>query len=141
MLPFDTVYGLAAEPFNEASTRRLYELKGRAGTQPTALVAADLDSLLQVFPELPSAAAEPPQAPAKVVETFWLSVPVLGVGFVVGIVMSLAQILTSIQDASFSAVPRLAAFLGVLVLAMPWMLQKMMSYTVAILGDLSRYAR
>ena len=41
---------------------------------------------------------------------FWISVPVLAVGFVVGIAISLAQILTSIQDSSFSSVPRLAAF-------------------------------
>jgi len=43
--------------------------------------------------------------------TFWLSLPLLAIGFVVGIVISLVQILTSIQDASFSAVPRLSAFL------------------------------
>lgn len=72
--------------------------------------------------------------------TFWLSLPVLGVGFVVGVILSLFQIVTSIQDSSFSAVPRLTAFLAVLVLAMPWMLTKLMSYTVALLGNLSRFA-
>jgi L-threonylcarbamoyladenylate synthase len=57
VLPFDTVYGLAAEPYREASTRRLYELKGRPETQPTALVAADLDDLLECVPELRGRAA------------------------------------------------------------------------------------
>ena len=52
VLPFDTVYGLAAEPHDEASTRRLYELKGRAATQPTALVAASVEQLRAVLPEL-----------------------------------------------------------------------------------------
>lgn len=56
VLPFDTVYGLAAEPHDERSTRRLYELKGRVATQPTALVAADIERLLDLFPELPSEA-------------------------------------------------------------------------------------
>jgi L-threonylcarbamoyladenylate synthase len=51
VLPFDTVYGLAAEPHNEASTRRLYELKGRPPTQPTALVAASVDALAACLPE------------------------------------------------------------------------------------------
>ena len=74
------------------------------------------------------------------VTTFWLSLPVLAVGFVVGIVMSLAQILTSIQDSSFAAVPRLTAFLVVLVLAMPWMLTRLISYTAALFGDFSRFA-
>ena len=52
VLPFDTVYGLAAEPHHEESTRRLYELKGRPPTQPTALVAASVDALRAALPEL-----------------------------------------------------------------------------------------
>ena len=72
--------------------------------------------------------------------TFWLSLPVLGVGFVIGIVISLFQIVTSIQDSSFGAVPRLTAFLTALLLAMPWMLMKLTAYTTALLGNLSRFA-
>jgi L-threonylcarbamoyladenylate synthase len=52
VLPFDTVYGLAAEPHHEESTRRLYELKGRPARQPTALVAASVDVLRELLPEL-----------------------------------------------------------------------------------------
>jgi flagellar biosynthetic protein FliQ len=72
--------------------------------------------------------------------TFWVSLPVLAVGFVVGILMSLAQIITSIQDSSFSTVPRLTAFLVALLLAMPWMLARLMTYTIALFGDLGRFA-
>jgi flagellar biosynthetic protein FliQ len=72
---------------------------------------------------------------------FWVSAPLLVVGFTAGIVMSLVQVLTSMQDAAFGAVPRLAAFLVGLLIALPWMLQQMTRYTVSILGDLSRYAR
>jgi flagellar biosynthesis protein FliQ len=72
---------------------------------------------------------------------FWLAAPLLAIGFVAGIVMSLVQILTSIQDSAFAAVPRLLAFLGAFILALPWMLQKMTAYAVLILGDLSRYGR
>lgn len=71
---------------------------------------------------------------------FWLSLPMLVVGFVVGIVISLVQILTSIQDTSFGTVPRLAAFLIALLLALPWMLSRAMTYTAALLSDLGRYA-
>jgi flagellar biosynthesis protein FliQ len=53
----------------------------------------------------------------------------------------LIQIVTSIQDTGFNTIPRLCAFLATFILALPWMLQKLMSYTVSILGDLSRYAR
>jgi flagellar biosynthetic protein FliQ len=72
--------------------------------------------------------------------TFWLSLPVLALGFVVGILVSLAQILTSIQDSSFSTTPRLMVFLGTLLLAMPWMLSKLVSYTTLLFGDLGRFA-
>ena len=57
MLPFDTVYGLAAEPYRQEATRRLYELKGRDAAQPSALVAVDLDYLLECVPELRGRAA------------------------------------------------------------------------------------
>lgn len=73
--------------------------------------------------------------------TFWLALPILAVGFIIGIVMSLAQILTSIQDASFASVPRLLAFLCAMLLAMPWMLTKLMSYTTALFADFGRFAR
>ena len=72
---------------------------------------------------------------------FWLAAPLLAVGFIAGIVISLIQIVTSIQDSGFSTIPRLCVFLGTFIVAMPWMLQKLTGYTTAILGDLSRYAR
>jgi L-threonylcarbamoyladenylate synthase len=52
VLPTDTVYGLAANAYREAPARRLYRLKGRDQRQPTALVAADVDVLLDCVPEL-----------------------------------------------------------------------------------------
>jgi flagellar biosynthetic protein FliQ len=73
--------------------------------------------------------------------TFWLAAPLLGIGFVVGVAVSLVQIATSIQDNAVSSIPRLAAFLAGLLFLLPWMLSKTMSYTVALLGHLERYAR
>jgi flagellar biosynthesis protein FliQ len=72
---------------------------------------------------------------------FWLSLPLLAIGFLAGIVMSLLQIVTSMQDPAFGTVPRLAAFLTATVIFLPWMLSKIMAYTIFILGDLGRYAR
>ena len=57
LMPFDTVYGLAADPRNEEAVGRLYELKGRGKEQPSALVAVDLDNLLECVPELRGRAA------------------------------------------------------------------------------------
>ena len=72
---------------------------------------------------------------------FWLALPLLLIGFVVGIAMSLVQIVTSIQDSAFSTVPRLIAFLAGIVLMMPWMLKRITAYTLALIGDFGRYAR
>jgi flagellar biosynthesis protein FliQ len=73
--------------------------------------------------------------------TFWLAAPLLAVGFIAGIAISIAQIATSIQDNTVSSIPRLLAFLAGIMLLLPWMLQRLMSYTAALLGNFSRYAR
>jgi flagellar biosynthetic protein FliQ len=73
--------------------------------------------------------------------TLWLGAPLLIIGFLAGIVISLIQIVTSIQDTGFSTIPRLVTFLFGIVLLMPWMLRKMTGYTILILSDLGRYAR
>ena len=72
--------------------------------------------------------------------TFWLAAPILAIGFIAGIAISLVQIATSMQDTAFSTVPRLIAFLVGLLLLLPWMLQKIMAYAASILGNLGRYA-
>jgi L-threonylcarbamoyladenylate synthase len=52
VLPTDTVYGLCCEATSRASTERLYALKRRDLSQPSALVAATVDDLLAAVPEL-----------------------------------------------------------------------------------------
>jgi len=52
LLPTDTVYGLCASPYQEGPVRALYRLKGRDEHQPTALVASDVETLLDCVPEL-----------------------------------------------------------------------------------------
>jgi L-threonylcarbamoyladenylate synthase len=52
VLPTDTVYGLCAEPENEAAALEVARLKGRATRQPIALLARDIERLLERIPEL-----------------------------------------------------------------------------------------
>lgn len=73
--------------------------------------------------------------------TFWLALPLLAVGLIAGILVSLFQIVTSMQDPSVGSVPRLAAFLVGLVLLLPWMINRLMGYTTQLFGDFGRYAR
>jgi L-threonylcarbamoyladenylate synthase len=56
VIPTDTVYGLAADAGNEHAARSLYEAKGRAARQPTAILFSSVDELLARVPELPAAA-------------------------------------------------------------------------------------
>ncbi|MGA2119948.1 MAG: flagellar biosynthetic protein FliQ [Bryobacteraceae bacterium] len=72
--------------------------------------------------------------------TFWLAAPLLAVGFLAGITVSLLQIVTSMQDNAFSTIPRLAVFLVSFVLLLPWMLEKILFYTADLWKDLGRYA-
>ncbi len=52
VLPTDTVYGLCADPSREWAALEVYRLKGREKGQPTALLARDVDRLLERVPEL-----------------------------------------------------------------------------------------
>jgi L-threonylcarbamoyladenylate synthase len=52
ILPTDTVYGLCCDASTREPTERLYALKRRDLTQPSALLAASVDDLLAAVPEL-----------------------------------------------------------------------------------------
>jgi L-threonylcarbamoyladenylate synthase len=73
VLPTDTVYGLCAYAYREEPTLRLYQVKGRPGTQPTALVASGLELLFECLPELRGRAAK--QARALLPGPFTLILP------------------------------------------------------------------
>ena len=70
---------------------------------------------------------------------FWLAAPMLVIGFCVGIIMNLVQVATSLQDSAFSTFPRLAAFLGAFIVLMPWMLNRITSYTATVFNDIAKY--
>lgn len=73
--------------------------------------------------------------------TILISLPVLGVGLIVGLAISIFQATTSIQEMTLSFVPKiLAVMLGLLYFA-PWMLEKMMSFTVNIINNIPMYIR
>jgi tRNA threonylcarbamoyl adenosine modification protein (Sua5/YciO/YrdC/YwlC family) len=58
LLPTDGVYGLCSS-IDEHAVRRLYALKGRAGRQPTAIIAASVEALLELLPGLDPALVIP----------------------------------------------------------------------------------
>jgi L-threonylcarbamoyladenylate synthase len=52
VLPTDTVYGLCADPEREDAAAEVARLKGRGERQPIALLAGEVDRLLERVPEL-----------------------------------------------------------------------------------------
>jgi len=78
---------------------------------------------------------------AALMTAMWVSAPLLLLAFVVGIIINLLQIVTSLQDSAFNTIPRLAVFLVGFLLMLPWMTSRMLVYTQTLFGDLARYAR
>ena len=58
-----------------------------------------------------------------------ISAPILIVGVVVGLLIGLAQALTQVQDQTVAFVPKIVAMVAVLVLCLPWLVQKMVEYS------------
>ena len=69
-------------------------------------------------------------ARGALMETLLLLAPILGIGLVVGVIVSIGQAVTSVQEQSLSFLPKLVAMIVVAVLLLGWM--------VARLGDFTR---
>lgn len=65
-----------------------------------------------------------------------ISLPLLGVALVVGVLISLVQAVTQIQEMTLSFVPKVIAMAVAASLMMPYLLQLMMEYTTEMLGSM-----
>ncbi|MDZ7638760.1 MAG: flagellar biosynthetic protein FliQ [Bryobacterales bacterium] len=72
---------------------------------------------------------------------FWVGLPILSLCFIVGAIVSLIQVLTSMQDSAFNTIPRLLAFFASVIVFLPWTLERLITYCTSILGNLEKYAR
>lgn len=68
-------------------------------------------------------------------EVALLLAPVLLVVVAVSLVINIVQVLTSLQDQTLSAVPRLLVTGATLFFLMPWMWRHLAHYTVGLFGD------
>jgi flagellar biosynthesis protein FliQ len=71
--------------------------------------------------------------------TLLVSGPLLVTALVVGLVVSITQVVTSIQDMTMSFVPRIIAVLLIFLLALPWMMNVLLSFTTQLFSQLDRY--
>ncbi|MEE2719301.1 MAG: flagellar biosynthetic protein FliQ [Planctomycetota bacterium] len=62
--------------------------------------------------------------------TLLLSAPILGAGLIVGLVVSLIQAVTQVQEQTLSFVPKIAAMLLVAVALMAWLVMKLSDFAM-----------
>jgi flagellar biosynthetic protein FliQ len=70
-----------------------------------------------------------------------LCAPILGVSLTVGLIVSIFQAATQIQETTLTFVPKLIAMAAALIFFGPWMLRMTLTYTSNLLIDLPRYVQ
>ena len=71
----------------------------------------------------------------------WMGGPLLIAALVMGLAINLLQVLTSLQDMTVAAVPRLAAVAAAVLLLMPWMTRRLTMFTVQLFSDFHPFVR
>ncbi len=78
-------------------------------------------------------------------DTIWVivetAVPILVVSMVVGLIVSLFQTLTSIQEQTLTFVPKLLAILITILLMGSWILSEIVEFMNLLWGDFTQYIR
>ena len=69
-----------------------------------------------------------------VLQALMIAAPLLLVGLVVGLVVSVFQATTSIQEQTLTFVPKIAAILGALIIFGPWIVLSMVQFTLRLFG-------
>jgi flagellar biosynthetic protein FliQ len=67
-----------------------------------------------------------------------LGAPILLAGVLVGLLIGLAQALTQIQDQTVAFVPKIVAMVGILIVCLPWLVQKMVEYSEALITNIPK---
>lgn len=85
----------------------------------------------------PDMAAE--MARNLLIQAMVISAPILLTACLVSVLLSLLQTLTSVQEQTLTIVPRLVVVFLVSVITMPWLIGRLVTYTVALWSDFHRY--
>jgi flagellar biosynthesis protein FliQ len=73
--------------------------------------------------------------------TLLLALPMLGLGLIVGLAISIFQATTSIQEMTLTFIPKILAIMTALIVFAPWMLEKMVTFTRTIIVNIPTYIR
>ena len=64
---------------------------------------------------------------------FIILFPILSVGLVLGVIISIFQAATSIQEMTLTFVPKIMATMVAIIFLLPWMMEKLISFTIKML--------
>ena len=70
-----------------------------------------------------------------------MGAPILVAATIVSVVISIVQVTTSINDITFTTVPRLGAVFVTAFLLMPWILRKLVAFTAGLFSDFHPFVR
>jgi flagellar biosynthetic protein FliQ len=70
-----------------------------------------------------------------------LSLPLLGTALLIGLLISIFQAATQINESTLSFLPKIAAILFVIVLLTPWMIRKFNDYTINVYNKIPEYSK
>ena len=73
--------------------------------------------------------------------TVEISLPLLGVAMIIGLLVSIFQAATQINESTLSFLPKIAAMIIVLIILSPWMIRKLNDYTHMVYEKIPEYAR
>ncbi len=65
--------------------------------------------------------------------TLLVSAPMLGFGLVIGLLVSVFQAVTSIQEMTLTFIPKILAVFLALIIFFPWMLRYLVDFTVRLI--------
>ena len=71
----------------------------------------------------------------------FLAMPMLAVSLVVGVIVSVLQAATQIQEMTLTFVPKILSMFIALLLAFPWMMDKMLNFTRELFMNIPTYLR
>lgn len=80
-------------------------------------------------------------AKQAIILTILLSMPMLGLGLIAGLTISIFQSVTQIQEMTLTFVPKILAVFTGLLFAAPWMMEKLISFTSNIIINIPMYIR
>ena len=70
-----------------------------------------------------------------------IGAPMIGMGLIVGLMISLFQAVTQINEMTLTFVPKIVAVVVALIIFGPWMLSNIMSFTIALFNSLPSLAK